>query len=298
MADSGTFLGEVQRGFRRFWGTRWFIKWPVMVFGGLALLAIVVPGSDDTENGDGARPAVGADESTEPASTKEAASDKSTPEPERTTVPAGTPEATNTPGATDTPRPTNTPKPTNTPQPTNTPKPTSTPVPPTATPPPAGYSFGSGKKLVGTDALAGVTYRTRTAAKGCYWERLTGLGGTLGEIAANDNTDGPAIVTVGAGDVAFNSQRCGTWTQDLSAITAGLNEPFKEGTYFVNVDIAPGVWQSDGTGSCYWERLANFSGGLSGIIANEFTSGPTIVQIGAGDAGFKTNGCGTWRKAQ
>src|SRR5690606_12585318 len=84
--------------------------------------------------------------------------------------------------------PSNTPKPSNTPQPSNTP-------PPTATPQPPGYSFGSGAKRAGTDFVA-ATYRTREKpSQSCYWERLSGFGGTFGEIITNDNTDGPAVVT-------------------------------------------------------------------------------------------------------
>jgi hypothetical protein len=171
------------------------------------------------------------------------------------------------------------------------------PKPPTPTPEPLGRSFGSGKKLVGEEVRAGATYRTRTANESCYWQRLTGLGGTLREIAANDNTDGPAIVTIGPNDVAFDSTRCGRWTEDLSAITSDPSAPFKgDGTYIVNVDIAPGLWKSDGAGSCYWARLSNFSGTLKAIIANDNATGPTFVQIGVGDTGFLSSGCGTWRR--
>jgi hypothetical protein len=181
---------------------------------------------------------------------------------------------------------------------TPTPKPTATPAPPTATPEPPGFSFGSGKKLVGSD-IAYATYRTRSASSGCYWERLRGLGGTFGEIVANDNTNGPAVVTIMSGDAAFNSSRCARWTQDLSPITSDPNAPFPgEGTYIVGVDISPGLWKSDGLGSCYWQRLSNFSGSLLGaIIANDNADGPTIVRIGVADKGFSSSRCGTWTKA-
>lgn len=176
--------------------------------------------------------------------------------------------------------------------------PTPTPVPPTPTPTlPPGYQFGSGNRQVGSEVVAGATYRTRKGSDGCYWERLSGFGGTLAEIEANDNTDGPAVVTIGAGDVGFNSRRCATWTQDLSPITAGGDEPFGEGTYFVGVDINPGLWKSDGNGSCYWARLRGFSGTISDIIANDNVDGPALVQIGAGDKGFIAGSrCGTWRR--
>lgn len=98
MAKPGSFVGEVQRGLRGFWGTRWFIKWPIIVFAGLVLLAIVVPSSDDDENAEGDQVAAAADKTAEP-------------------TPADESEATKTP------------KPTNTAKPTNTPKPAATPTP-------------------------------------------------------------------------------------------------------------------------------------------------------------------------
>jgi hypothetical protein len=64
---------------------------------------------------------------------------------------------------------------------------------------------------VGTDIQPG-TYRTRSASSGCYWERLSGFGGSMGEILANENTDGPAVVTIASSDKGFKSQGCGTWT--------------------------------------------------------------------------------------
>lgn len=45
----------------------------------------------------------------------------------------------------------------------------------------------------------------------CYWERLSGFGGQLEDIIANGNPSGQAIVTIAPTDVAFKSQRCGTW---------------------------------------------------------------------------------------
>ena len=165
-------------------------------------------------------------------------------------------------------------------------------------PEPAGYSFGSGKKLVGSD-LQVATYRTREpAGRNCYWERLSGLGGTLGDVIANENMSGPAVVTIGPGDVAFNSTGCPRWTQDLSPVTKSPTDPFGEGNYIVNVDIAPGVWKSSATsGNCYWQRESGFSGTLSDVIANDNSTGGTIVEISASDKGFNSSGCGTWTKA-
>jgi hypothetical protein len=174
-----------------------------------------------------------------------------------------------------------------------------TPPPPTPRSTPtssAAFSFGAGKKLVGSEVPAG-TYRTRAATSGCYWERLSGLGGTFSEIIANEFTDGFVVVTIAPTDVAFSSSRCGSFSQNLAAVTASPTAAFSTGTFIVGVDIAPGTWRSNGTASCYWERERSFTGSLGDIIANDFTTGPTIVSISATDKGFKTNaGCGTWTK--
>jgi hypothetical protein len=46
----------------------------------------------------------------------------------------------------------------------------------------------------------------------CYWERLSGLSGTLDDVIANDLPQGPAVVEIDPADVAFNSSGCGEWT--------------------------------------------------------------------------------------
>jgi hypothetical protein len=219
-------------------------------------------------------------------------------------LPTYTPYPTYTvpPKPTDTPAPTNTLAPTNTPVPTNTTRPilpTSTPQPsntprPAATPTPALAGFDAGMRIVGTDMAPG-TYRS-SLGSGCYWERLSGFGGTLGDILANENSSGRAVVTIAATDKAFNSSRCGRWTLAAYPITSSPTAPFVDGTYIVNKDVAPGTWRSSGTGSCYWARLKGFSGNLDDIIANSNVSGSTVVTIGAGDAGFSCSRCGTWTK--
>ncbi|MGC5628821.1 hypothetical protein ACPYO6_12070 [Georgenia sp. Z1344] len=72
-------------------------------------------------------------------------------------------------------------------------------------------SFGAGTHLVGTDIAPG-TYRSTGTGDGCYWERLAGTSGELSDIIANDFTSNPgSIVTIAASDVAFSSNRCGSW---------------------------------------------------------------------------------------
>ncbi len=164
---------------------------------------------------------------------------------------------------------------------------------PTAAPEVERRRAQSGVLLVGSDIGSG-TFRTRTASVGCYWARLAGTGGEIGEILANDNSDGPEVVTIGPKDAAFETHRCSEWSADLSAITPGRTSPFGAGTYIVNVDIEPGVWRADSPESCYWARLRGFSGGMRDLISNN--NGGGTVTIRATDKGFKSSRCGLWRK--
>jgi hypothetical protein len=69
---------------------------------------------------------------------------------------------------------------------------------------------------------------------------------------------------------------------------------FGDGTYRIGTDMPPGTYRSSAEdGLCYWARLSGFGGTLEEIIANGNT-GPEIVRVAEGDAGFQTAGCGDW----
>jgi uncharacterized protein YjdB len=158
------------------------------------------------------------------------------------------------------------------------------------------FSFGTGTRLVSIDVPPG-RYRSVNAATGsCYWARLRNTAGTAASIIANDIGAGPRLVEIVAGDVAFESNRCGPWTEVSGPVTTGVTAPFSDGVYLVGVDIQPGVWRSSATGSgCYWARLRNLRG--EGDVIENFTgTSPTLVAIGPSDVAFKTNRCGTWSR--
>jgi hypothetical protein len=63
----------------------------------------------------------------------------------------------------------------------------------------------------------------------------------------------------------------------------------------VGVDIPPGTYRAaNPSQGCYWERLRGFSGEFEDLIANNFTDAPEVVTIAPTDAGFSSDGCGTW----
>jgi hypothetical protein len=157
------------------------------------------------------------------------------------------------------------------------------------TPPPP-FTFGDGTWRVGSQVPAG-TYRTRQAAISCYWERLSGFGGTTGEIIANHFGDGYQVVTIAPSDAGFHTQSCGTWTSDLSATGAW---PTQNGIFIVGTDLSPGTYSAPGGSSCYWARLSGFGGTTDQIIANGLGQSTVVVTITPTDAGFETQDCGTW----
>lgn len=64
-----------------------------------------------------------------------------------------------------------------------------------------------------------------------------------------------------------------------------------DGFYTVGVEIAPGTWRSDGSGSgCYWARLDR----NQEILANHFGSAGGSVTIRASDYEVEFSDCGTW----
>ena len=160
--------------------------------------------------------------------------------------------------------------------------------------------FGAGQYLVNTDIAAGRYYDAPTSA--CYWERESGLGGTTGEIIANNfmGFNAPQwIVDIQPSDKAFKTQaECGTWFKDSPRQGAQTN--ITQGMWLVGAQVSAGTYAAAGAQSgCYWERLRDFTGNLSGIIANNFASsaGQQLVTISSGDTGFDSNNsCGTWTK--
>jgi hypothetical protein len=70
-------------------------------------------------------------------------------------------------------------------------------------------SFGAGTFAVGAQVAPG---RWRSDGGDlCYWERLSGLGGELDELADSAGVAGPTDVVLAPTDVAFSSFGCGTW---------------------------------------------------------------------------------------
>jgi len=166
-------------------------------------------------------------------------------------------------------------------------------------PPQEKFAFDDGTQKVGTDVQPG-TYRTKGidgSNFGCYWARLSGFGGTLDEIVANNGSydKGSQVVTIAASDKGFETRGCGKWYSQLDQVTTSKTT-FGGGTFIIGTDITPGTYKNSGASSdysCYWARLSGFSGELGDIIAND-NAKDAVVTIAATDKGFSSTGCGSW----
>ena len=175
---------------------------------------------------------------------------------------------------------------------------------PAATP---GRPFGDGAFFVGAEIAPG-RYRATGGSDACQWHRLHGFDvpyvrdlATFGGLRPNvSGRGGHTVVDIAPDDVAFISSGCGVWSDDLSPV-ATPGEPFGDGVYILNVDIAPGRYRASTPESCYWFRLFTFGGEHSyGHGAWGYSLWPgdsSVVDIAPSDAGFVSRGCGTWSDA-
>ena len=180
-----------------------------------------------------------------------------------------------------------TPRPTGTP----TPLPTSTPdVSITATfealgelaqPKPDGYY------IVGVDILPG---RWESMAEGgdCYWERVD----KFGDILANHFGSSGGTITLQQSDFAVDIRDCGPIEYveyRPKVLSSDAYETKESGFYTVGVEIAPGMWRSNGQGGgCYWARLDRFQD----ITANYFGNAGVAVYVNPADYEVNFNDCG------
>lgn len=259
---------------------------------GISVILILLVGCSDTSENPVSTPEVVIKEIVVTATPPPVPTKNPTPKPilSPTKTPTPTPTSTPTPTTTPMPTPTKVPfTPTDTPIPTVSPTPTSTATPASKKPYAA---FGDGIWLVLDDIVPG-TYETANEDGNCYWARLSGVSGTLGEIVANENAAGHAIVAIDNSDKAFESRRCGEWKPLESSGEQGA--VIIEGTWVVNDNIAPATYEtSNPQGLCYWVRLSGFSGELNDILANANGDSRMVVTIKGSDTGFASTNCGQW----
>ncbi len=160
-------------------------------------------------------------------------------------------------------------------------------------------TFGPGQHLVGTDIAAGRYFSD--PVKGCSWERLSGFGGTLSDVIANEyiGYDAPQeIVDILPSELAFGTDgQCGTWFDTPRGGASPTS--IRPGNWLVGSQVVPGTYRTQAMRGCSWERLRDFTGEYGAIIANDRVpfDGQQFVTISGSDVGFQTDlQCGTWTR--
>lgn len=88
-----------------------------------------------------------------------------------------------------------------------------------------------------------------------------------------------------------------------TAPQAGVMRPradgsvIEDGTYVVGQEMRPGTWSTaPGVQNCYWERTDGGGNTIANNFINFAPNGVTVT-VRASDAGFVSQGCGTWHRA-
>lgn len=210
-------------------------------------------------------------------------------------APAASPTTSCPQGSAPTPPPPPAPEP---PEPPSPPSPPSPPPEPEPPPTPPG-SIAPGQYRVWRDLLPGL-YVMEDAAEGCYWERQSGLGGTLDEILANEyrGYPGRVIVQILPFDAGFDfDPGCGPMRLYRRARERATT--IVPGSHVVGQHIRPGTYRTDADDGCTWERVSAWTGDSSQILEGAFVEdgGPQVVVIRNRDAGFTSSAeCGIWTR--
>ncbi len=162
-----------------------------------------------------------------------------------------------------------------------------------------GQPFGDGAYVVGVDIAPG-RYRTASATDECEWRRL----GTFAKPQRSLGKDDSPIAEIAPSDAGFVSSGCGAWSPLVPIAEPG--QPFGDGAFVVGAEVAPGRYRTDtATDECRWWLVPDFGGAYR--VYPEHPGDYTrpraydtlsIMEIGADDAGFYSEGCGEWEPAE
>jgi hypothetical protein len=165
-------------------------------------------------------------------------------------------------------------------------------VPPDAAQAPHWVRIRPGLVVVGPGGVPAGRY-VAPGGPGCTWQRLRGLSGAPGDVAAGGGGPARVIVDLQAGDAGFFSTGCGVWAAHGSP--SALLTAVGDGDWVVSEELAPGVYQSSAAAPCRWEHLLGFSGAAHQEIDDGMAFGITWVEIAPSEVGFRSRGCGVWR---
>ena len=135
----------------------------------------------------------------------------------------------------------------------------------------------------------------------CYWERLSGLGGTIDDVIVNDLLiSHHLIVEIVPTDAGLNSQGCAGWRPYTPPPEPETS--FGDGDWLVGSDIVAGTYRTrndfaNGPPPCSWERANGFTHDHDEIVDHDLPpDGPIVLELHDGER-FSTSSCGFWSLA-
>jgi len=162
-------------------------------------------------------------------------------------------------------------------------------------------SFDHGTWVVDAEIAPGTYAADVPSGSICFWSRLAGFNGEIDALTESESSVGRSVTTITDFDTGFYSDGCGTWEiiADDDIDRKGTQATtFDDGTYIVHRDIVAGTYIAEGleAETCFWSRLTGFDGDFFNRINIYSSEGQAIATISNSDAGFRSFGCGTWRR--
>jgi hypothetical protein len=162
---------------------------------------------------------------------------------------------------------------------------------------PPATTAGEGDYLAGTTLAAGRWYRAGGRPEDpayCRVERLRGFGGTADDLLGAQESYGPLVIDVAAGEgVRVRGADCVVSRTRPAAPPPG---PLGEGTWLAAAggatpEATAGLWRT-GLGACTLRRLRSFTGTAADVIATTATAGFVSIRLEPGDAALEVAGSG------
>ncbi len=149
----------------------------------------------------------------------------------------------------------------------------------------------SRKHLIGYPLVALIALGMGAASRGGSTTTAAG-GAATTTVTATTTETAPA----GGSESTVTETETATETTTVTPKPTGAPSSVPgDGIYEVGRDIKAGTYSSakPDSGNCYWARLSG-TDGLTDILANNNSSGQSLVTIKATDKFFETNGCSEW----
>lgn len=268
MAETGTFLGELQRGWQRFWGLSWWWKGPIIA--GVAVIVVIII----------AAVASGDDEDTSDAEVRATATSTPTERAE-----------TEVPSETETPTPTEEPTPEPTPTPTSEPTPTPVPSPVVL----EGVGLTATETVSPPSAISIVTLTHNGSSNFIVRSIQRSEENLLVNEIGSYSGRRPLF---GSDPVLFDIDADGAWRITLEAIGSAPSAPFSGTGDDVSGLFEPpsaGGWNVSHNGSSNFIVRVHCAGG-SDLVVNEIgpVDGSTVVRFDDGPCLWEVQADGNW----